>query len=58
VVADHVRYYHERWLKKQKVVPEYAKEMRRYSDPDGVYIGKWEVLERWLNFEDTDVVIP
>ena len=53
VVAKHVQYHHKRWLKTRKPVPEYAKEMRRYSDPSGVYLGKWEILERWLNFGDT-----
>jgi len=50
VVADHVKYYHRIWLAKQKVVPPYAAEMRRYSDPDNVYLGKWKVLESYLNF--------
>jgi hypothetical protein len=50
VVADHVKYYHGLWLKKQRAVPPYAQEMRRYSDPSNVYVNKWEVLESYLNF--------
>lgn len=55
VVADHVKYYHGLWLKKQKVVPPYAEDMRRYSDPSNVYLGRWEVLESYLNSRSTSV---
>lgn len=51
VVADHVRYFHSQWLNTpgRKGQEHVDTPMRKYSDPDNLYLERWELLEILLN---------
>lgn len=46
VVADHVQYYHRQWLDTpgREGRPHVDNPMRKYSDPDGSYLERWDLL--------------
>jgi hypothetical protein len=46
VVADHVQHYHREWLNTpgREGRPHVDNPMRKYSDPDGVYLERWDLL--------------
>lgn len=51
VVADHVRHYHNVWLQTagQKGQAHNNTRMRKYSDPEGKYLERWDIIENLLD---------
>lgn len=51
VVAEHVRYYHRQWLDTpgREGQEHVDTPMRKYSDPENVYLERWESIELLLN---------
>ncbi|HEU4711108.1 MAG TPA: hypothetical protein VFS76_06050 [Pyrinomonadaceae bacterium] len=46
VVADHVQYFHQQWLNTpgRQGQAHVDNPMRKFSDPENVYLERWDVL--------------